>query len=114
MGVMPIRGSDASSQAVSGFRPSSDKRVRADRSFCCCRGKPRSFNSARVSLIFCSAFCPFVFLIMASALFFHYRVDDLLIRHCFLYMTAKSQKLLVSGIGHLPEIGGINLGMSAK
>jgi hypothetical protein len=52
--------------------------------------------------------------ITALALFFHNRVDDLLIRHCFLYMATKSRKLLITGIGHLSEIGGINLGMSAK
>src|SRR4030043_322246 len=107
MGVIPISGSVAFSHLLVGLRPSNERRVRADRSFCCCFGRPKSFRILRAALILSSAFCPLILLLTVQALLFHNVVNGLLIGHCLFDISTESQKLFMSGIGHLPGIGGV-------
>src|SRR5208283_2020489 len=114
MGVMPINGLRASSHLSPGLRPSRERSVRAERSFCCCRGKPRAFNISRACWILRSTLPALGFLAIALTFLFQNHINNCLVRHSMFDVRTEPHQLLTRRIAHLPEVGGVDLRMSAE
>src|SRR5271157_2175579 len=111
---MPINGLLASFQTSSGLRSRSARSVRADRSFVCCLGSPRTFKIFRPCWIFRSAFPAFGFLAIAPTFLFQNHINNFLVRHSMFDVRTEPHQLLTRRIAHLPEVGGVDLRMSAE
>ena len=108
-----MSGACASAHDWSGLRFNSDRRVRADRSFNCARGRPNSLRTSRASRIL-SATATFGRLAILAVHLLQNGVYSFRIRQTRLHLPTKLQYLPSRRVSHLAQVRGIHLGMPTE